>query len=101
MTNKIFIAMSFALIIAPAISANTWIVALDGSGDFTTIQSAVDAATDEDIIVVRPGTYVESVIVRTKALTIVGSGVQSTIVEMASTIWSPLRVWELTTNQRV
>ncbi|HRT49798.1 MAG TPA: hypothetical protein P5279_04845 [Anaerohalosphaeraceae bacterium] len=35
----------------------TFNVALDGSGDFTTIQAAVDAAADGDEVVVADGTY--------------------------------------------
>ncbi|MBN2208101.1 MAG: right-handed parallel beta-helix repeat-containing protein [Candidatus Coatesbacteria bacterium] len=33
----------------------------DGTGDFTTIQAAIDAANDADVIVVHPGTYYENV----------------------------------------
>jgi len=33
----------------------------DGTGDFTTIQAAIDAAQDGDVIVVHPGTYYENI----------------------------------------
>ena len=33
----------------------TWVVELDGSGDFTVIQDAVDAAADGDTIFIGPG----------------------------------------------
>lgn len=43
--------------IASTAMANTWIVDDDGKADFTNIQTAVDAATNGDEIIVRPGTY--------------------------------------------
>ena len=36
---------------------NTWVVAQDGSGDFTTIQSAIDAAFTGDTVLIGPGVY--------------------------------------------
>jgi hypothetical protein len=66
------VLLSFFL--SPALSAETWIVAKDGSGDFMTIQAAVDAATDGDVILIRAGTYVEDVIVLGKGVALVGSG---------------------------
>jgi len=41
--------------------ADTWIVDPGGSGDFTTIQAALAAASDGDQILVQPGTYIENV----------------------------------------
>ncbi len=41
----------------------THTVAADGSGDFATIQAAVDAAADGDTVFVRPGNYVEAVVI--------------------------------------
>ena len=51
--------------------SSTRIVAADGSGEFASIGAAVAAANDGDTIVVRPGTYMESVTVD-KDLTIMG-----------------------------
>ena len=59
---------------------------MDGGNDgdiiqvFPTIQSAIDAANDGDVIKVLPGTYTEKLNI-TKRLTIIGSGVNSTIIE--------------------
>jgi parallel beta-helix repeat protein len=53
----------------------THVVAVDGSGDFTTIQAAVDAAEPGATIRIAPGTYEEAVRVTTD-LTIVGGGDQ-------------------------
>ena len=39
------------------------VVAADGSGDFETIQAAVDAAVAGDTIAIQPGTYTEAVLV--------------------------------------
>ncbi|WFN34534.1 right-handed parallel beta-helix repeat-containing protein [Methanogenium sp. S4BF] len=53
----------------PVPVGTTYYVSGDGSGDFTTIQAAVDAAADGDTIIVRDGTYQENVDV-TKSLLI-------------------------------
>lgn len=49
------------------------VVAPDGFGDATTISAAVGAAQDGDVVLVRPGTYHESVTV-TADIAIVGDG---------------------------
>ena len=48
--------------------------------DFPTIQEAVDAANEGDVIKVLPGTYTEQIIIN-KSLTIIGSGAKSTIIQ--------------------
>lgn len=48
------------LALALPASAATWHVEQDGSGDFTTIQAAVDAAADGDVIAIGPGHYSDS-----------------------------------------
>lgn len=58
----------------------TWIVALDGSGDFTSIQGAIDAASAGDIIRVYNGTYQENVVIG-KRLDIIGNGSDRTIID--------------------
>jgi nitrous oxidase accessory protein NosD len=51
--------------------AATWVVCPDGSGDFLTIQAAVDAAAPwDDAIVVCPGNYLEDVLVTDKSIDI-------------------------------
>ena len=54
------------------------IVSKDGSSEFSTIQSAVDAAKDGDIIYVKSGWYEETVI-NTKQIAIVGQDKYSTV----------------------
>jgi len=61
------------------LAAGPIIVAQDGSGDVTTVGDAVAIADDGDTIVIRPGTYVESVLV-TEAITIRGEGDRDSIV---------------------
>ena len=39
--------------------SRTWIVSKDGTGDFTIIQSALDAAKSGDIVYVKVGVYIE------------------------------------------
>ena len=62
--SKMFFGVILSLIavcIFPdLIQASTWRVERDGSGDFTTIQPAVDGAAPGDTILVGPGDYIES-----------------------------------------
>lgn len=57
----------------------THVVAADGSGDFTTISEAVTAATEGDTVLVRPGEYVEALVID-KDITIAGDGPREDIV---------------------
>ncbi len=50
-----------ALMLCLSLAATTWEVKQDGSGHFTHIQDAIDAATHGDSIKVFPGTYVENI----------------------------------------
>jgi parallel beta-helix repeat protein len=62
------------------IGPNTWTVDDDGSADFHTIQEAINAADEGDMVLVFSGTYYENVIVN-KTLTIESqSGAENTIV---------------------
>ncbi|MCO5381346.1 MAG: pectinesterase family protein [Methanosarcina barkeri] len=47
-------------------AAATYTVATDGTGNYATIQAAVDKAASGDIILVQPGTYTENIVI-TKA----------------------------------
>ncbi|MEW6743400.1 MAG: hypothetical protein AB1486_11640 [Planctomycetota bacterium] len=72
------VLLSFFAFVPIASSRETWIVAQDGSGDFTEIRNAIADAAPGDLILVKSGTY-KAVIVD-KPLTIVGSGVDRTAV---------------------
>ena len=51
---------------------NIWIVDVNGSGNFTKIQDAIDNASDGDVILVYNGTYYENISIN-KCLTIIGN----------------------------
>ena len=59
---------------------DTIIVNQDGSGDFTSIKAAVNAALSGDVILVHPGIYEEDAIIINTTLSITGEDVISTIV---------------------
>ena len=51
------LAIMMVLMVCGVTTAATINVAADGSGDYTTIQAAIDAASNGDVILVAPGTY--------------------------------------------
>ncbi|SME92844.1 Hemolysin-type calcium-binding repeat-containing protein [Tistlia consotensis] len=62
--------------------AANFVVAADGSGDFTTIQAAIDAASAGDTILVQDGTYAEALTL-TKGVALVAAG-SGAVVDPAS-----------------
>lgn len=86
--------LGLLLIAAAPATGHTWHVARDGSGDFSVIQDAVDAASSGDEIVLGPGRYTEYqtlqsgvywfdlyvVIPDGMSLTFLGAGSESTII---------------------
>jgi len=58
--------------------SNTIYVDINGNGDFISIQDAINAANDDDIIFVRKGTYYESLSI-TKTINIIGEDKNTTI----------------------
>ena len=59
----------------PASNPKTIVVALDGSGDFTSIQEAVDAAAKGDTVFLKPGRYEQDLTIHSKdQLKLVGAG---------------------------
>ena len=62
-------------------NASTWQVAVDGSGQFTLIQEAIDQASSGDTILIKAGTYAEDVTVHSKEdLTIIGEGIDQVFI---------------------
>ena len=61
-----------------------YIIATDGSGDFTSVQAAVDAAPSGSrvpvILLVREGVYCERVIVNKDNLRIIGENAERTVI---------------------
>ena len=69
-------ALGLSALLAPAAdAATTIVVAKDGSGNYTTVQAAVDAAAAGSTIKIKAGTYGENVTVPTtkRGLTILGA----------------------------
>ena len=64
---------SIALLLPGDSEAKTWIVDDDGGGDFTSLESAIENATDEDTLRVYSGEYHGNLIVN-KPLSIIGNG---------------------------
>ena len=48
----------------------TYEIKQDGTGDFTNIQAGIDEATDNDTVLVYPGTYYENILILEKSLTL-------------------------------
>ena len=78
--RKLALLMTLSTALSPAASqAKTWTVASNGMGDAPDIQSAIYAASDGDVIQVLPGFYNESIDFLGKAITVKGSGMESTV----------------------
>ncbi len=60
--------------------AATIVVDKQGGGDYTRIQSAIDNASANDTILVKPGTYNESIIID-RSISLVGSGSKNTVID--------------------
>lgn len=71
-----------------------YIVSKDGSGDFITIQAAVDNAKDGDTLIIYPGVYYENVRVLGKELNIIGINKDECMIEYdtASYVCVPLEI---------
>ena len=50
------------------------VVAIDGSGDFTSIQQAIDYVLSGDTINISPGTYRENLVIAGKSVSLIGQG---------------------------
>jgi len=58
-----------------------WVVALDGSGQFVSIQEAIDQAHSGDTIFIKAGRYVEDVTVHSKeGLKVIGAGMKKVFI---------------------
>ena len=70
---------SFSLVLAdegPPLGLRTIVVALDGTGDYASLQEAVDAAKKGDTVFVKPGRYPQDVTIHSKEkIKFVGAGV--------------------------
>lgn len=60
---------------------NVYTVRQDGLGDFVTIQSGVEAAQDGDTLVIYPGIYAESIMIKDKTVNLCGIDPASCIIQ--------------------
>ena len=72
----------------PNVEAMTLIVDINGGGNYTSIQNAVDNATAGDTIRVYAGTYYEDVLLN-KTITLIGNGSANTIISRSSSTCPP------------
>ena len=70
---------TFILFAVPSLAIADTIIVPD---DYTTIQGAIDAAVDGDTVLVKPGTYVENISFKGKAITVTSEqGVDVTVID--------------------
>lgn len=78
---------------SPAPAPRTITVALDGSGDFASIQEAVDSAGKGDTVLIKAGTYAQDLTIHSKEkIKIVGAGVDTTVLQGRGTMVGVLHV---------
>ena len=70
--------------IVGSVSAETISVDDGGGGEFTSIQDAINAANESDIIYVSSGTYTENIIIN-KSVSVTGEGSSSTLISGSGT----------------
>jgi len=69
------IAASFASCCSFALAPGPVVVAKDGSGDFRTVQAAIDATSSTGAIIrIRPGTYEEKIVIDKPKIQLLGEG---------------------------
>ena len=92
-TRPIFCLLSIVVLFSGSVHARSWRVERDGSGDYTAIQPALDAAAEGDTLLLGPGRFTETHVVEapydtgdvylevsTDSITIIGSGIDATII---------------------
>ncbi|UCF12616.1 MAG: right-handed parallel beta-helix repeat-containing protein [Thermoplasmatales archaeon] len=77
----IFTTLSSTVQSTPPIPQETLIVDINGNGDYTSIQDAIDNANPNDIIGIKEGVYRENNLEVHKKLTIVGNNQANTIID--------------------
>jgi parallel beta-helix repeat protein len=71
-----------ALLLLPQLAlGGTWVIQNDGSGDAPSIQAGIDSAAAGDTVRVLPGRYVENLDFKGKAIAVLGSGPEQTIID--------------------
>ena len=87
-TNTLIISILafivLTLFLPETVSAKSLRVRKNGTGDFTTIQAAVNNANSGDTIYIGPGTYVEPVTIVGKTLSLIGSNRSKCIIKYST-----------------
>ena len=79
MQKIITFSLSLLLFLPAALFGATWTVDDDGTGDYTQIQSAINAASSGDTILVRAGNYYGNIRLKS-GLKILGQGHDQTVI---------------------
>jgi hypothetical protein len=82
----------------PLSRGDTLYVGGAGPGNYTTIQDAIDDASDGDTIIVYPGIYYENQLIVDKALQIRGAGWATTIIDGSDAILSEVGLIRIIAN---
>ena len=77
--KKITIIFIVCILLNTASFATIRIVDINGGGQYTTIQAGINAASNNDTVLVWPGTYQEQIAL-SKNITLMGSGYENTII---------------------
>jgi hypothetical protein len=77
----IFTIISPIIQSVPPVSSTTYIVDINGSGDFTSIKEAIENTNPTDIIRIKEGNYYESNIIITDKISIIGENPENTIID--------------------
>lgn len=80
----LLIFVGFVALAPKTASAQAFRVRKNGTGDFTTIQAAVNRANSGDVIYIGPGTYVEPVTIVGKTLSLIGSNKSKCIIKYST-----------------
>lgn len=87
-----------APVIVQTFAGTKWYVGGTGPGNYSTIQSAIDAASDGDTIIVYSGTYYENQIIIDKALDIRGAGATASIIDGSGATLASTGLVKITAN---
>lgn len=98
MNKKLYLLLFLTLLLG--ILSTAWAATILVPADYLTIQEAITAASDYDVIDIAAGTYeVTASIAVNKKLTIQGTGIGQTIVQTAGTTTDPVSVFAVSADE--